>query len=118
MTIKLFNVLSLVAVGLSVLAAVSAQDVRLAAAAGDKYVISAKAGGINTVVGSVMVTRADQAPQLLTDRDDLVAGDKVSTGQTSQVEVLLNPGSYLRLAPNSEFVMVDNSLNNLVVNSR
>jgi hypothetical protein len=39
----------------------------------------------------------------------------VTTGQTSQAEVLLNPGSYLRLAPNSEFVMVDNSLDNLAV---
>lgn len=81
----------------------------------EKFGISAKAGGINAVTGSVMVTRTGQTPQLLTDQDDLVAGDTVTTGQMSQAEVLLNPGSYLRLAPNSEFVMVDNALNNLVV---
>lgn len=81
----------------------------------EKFGISAKAGGVNAVSGSVMVTRAGQAAQLLTDQDDLVAGDVVSTGQTSQVEVLLNPGSYLRLAPNSEFVMVDTSLDNLLL---
>src|SRR5207253_7149264 len=33
----------------------------------------------------------------------------------SQVEVLLNPGTYLRLAEKSEFVLVDNSLDNLLV---
>jgi hypothetical protein len=81
----------------------------------EKFGISAKAGGVNAVTGSVMVTRKDMAPQLLTDQDDLVAGDVVTTGQISQAEVLLNPGSYLRLAPNSEFVMVDNSLDNLTV---
>ncbi|MFN2577533.1 MAG: FecR family protein, partial [Pyrinomonadaceae bacterium] len=41
--------------------------------------------------------------------------DIVATGLGSQVEVLLNPGTYLRLAENSEFVMVDNSLDNLLV---
>jgi hypothetical protein len=81
----------------------------------EKFGISAKAGGVNTVSGSVMVTRSGQKPQLLSAQDDLAAGDVVNTGQTSQAEILLNPGSYLRLAPNSEFVMVDNSLNNLVV---
>lgn len=81
----------------------------------ERFGISAKAGGVNAVTGSVMVTRTGQKAQLLSDQDDLVAGDVVTTGQTSQVEVLLNPGSYLRLAANSEFVMVDNSLNNLLV---
>jgi uncharacterized membrane protein YgcG len=82
----------------------------------ERFGISAKAGGVNAVAGSVMVTRAGQTiPQLLTSQDDLIAGDVVTTGAASQAEVLLNPGSYLRLAPNSEFVMVDNSLNNLVL---
>jgi hypothetical protein len=81
----------------------------------EKFGISAKAGGVNAASGRVMVTRTGQAPQLLTDRDDLFAGDVVTTDYASQTEVLLNPGSYLRVAPNSEFVMVDNSLNNLVV---
>ena len=62
-----------------------------------------------------MVTRQGQAAQLLTDQDNLSAGDSVTTGQASQAEVLLNPGSYLRVAENSEFTLVDNSLNNLVV---
>jgi hypothetical protein len=81
----------------------------------EKFGISAKAGGVNSVTGSVMVTRTGQSPQLLTAQDDLIAGDVVTTGQESQAEVLLNPGSYLRVAANSEFKLVDNSLNNLVV---
>jgi hypothetical protein len=81
----------------------------------EKFVISAKAGGVNSVTGRVMVTRQGQAAQLLTDQDNLFAGDVVATGQASQAEVLLNPGSYLRVAENSELILVDNSLNNLVV---
>jgi len=81
----------------------------------EKFVISARAGGVNSVAGRVMVTRQGQAPQLLTGQDDLVAGDTVTTGQGSQAEVLLNPGSYLRVGENSEFTLVDNSLDNLTL---
>jgi hypothetical protein len=81
----------------------------------EKFGISAKAGGVNSVTGNVRVTRAGQEAQLLSGQDDLNAGDKVTTGYASQTEVLLNPGSYLRLGENSELVLVDNSLNNLVV---
>jgi hypothetical protein len=81
----------------------------------EKFGISAKAGGVNAVTGRVMVARVGQAPQLLTNQDDLVSGDVVTTGAASQAEVLLNPGSYLRVAENSEFVLVDNSLDNLLV---
>ena len=81
----------------------------------EKFVISARAGGVNSVAGRVMVTRQGQAAQLLTDQDNLSAGDSVTIGHASQAEVLLNPGSYLRVAENSEFTLVDNSLDNLVV---
>jgi hypothetical protein len=81
----------------------------------ERFTISAKAGGVNSVSGSVMVKRAGQAPQLLTSQDDLASGDVVNTGLGSQAEILLNPGTYLRLAEQSEFEMVDNSLDNLLV---
>lgn len=81
----------------------------------ERFGISAKAGGVNSVSGSVMVKRAGQAPQLLTSQDDLASGDVVNTGLGSQAEILLNPGTYLRLAEESEFEMVDNSLDNLLV---
>jgi hypothetical protein len=51
----------------------------------------------------------------LTIKEDLVAGDVVKTGLDSHVEMLLNPGSYLRVGENSEFELTDNSLENLEV---
>lgn len=81
----------------------------------ERFGISAKAGGVNAVSGQVMVKRTGQAPQLLTSQDDLASGDVVNTGLGSQAEILLNPGAYLRLAEQSEFELVDNSLDNLLV---
>ena len=45
----------------------------------EKFVISAKAGGVNSVSGRVMLRRTGQAEQLLTERDDLTSEDIVST---------------------------------------
>lgn len=82
----------------------------------EKFGISAKAGGVNSVAGRVLVRRAGQTSQQdLTDRDDLSSGDVVTTQTESRVEVLLNPGTYLRLAEKSEFELADNSLNYLRV---
>src|SRR6266404_1430749 len=80
----------------------------------ERFGISAKAGGINSVIGRVLVQRAGQkSPQDLSAKDDLTSGDIVTTRGGSRVEVLLNPGSYLRVTENSEFELTDNSLNNL-----
>ena len=79
----------------------------------ERMTISAKAGGVNTVLGHVMVTREGQGPQLLTATDDLSAKEVVTTGTASNAEILLNPGSYLRLAENSEFQFDDISLDHL-----
>jgi hypothetical protein len=51
--------------------------------------------------------------QQLTSSEDLETGDVVSTGLDGRVEMLLNPGSYLRMGENSEMELVDNSLENL-----
>lgn len=80
----------------------------------EKFGISAKAGGVNTVVGQVWVKRAGQtSEQRLTSDDDLASGDVVSTGVWARAEILLNPGSYFRLGESSEFELVDSSLDNL-----
>src|ERR1051326_5031616 len=81
----------------------------------ERFGISAKAGGINAVTGTVSVKSGGDAARMLTSHDDLKSGDIVTTGVSSQVEVLLNPGSYLRLAERSEFVMEDTSLDTLLV---
>ncbi len=80
----------------------------------DPRVISARAGGINFVVGEVLVTRAGStAPLALTTADNLRAGDLIKTGNDGRVEVLLNPGSYVRIGAGAEFTMVDASLDHL-----
>lgn len=79
----------------------------------ERFGISAKAGGVNAVVGRVMVTRKGQQPQLLASTDNLTAGETVTAGSSSNAEILLNPGSYLRLGENSEFQFEDISLDNL-----
>ena len=79
----------------------------------ERFGISAKAGGVNNVVGRVRVTRKEQQPQVLTSTDNLTAGETVTTGSSSNAEILLNPGSYLRLGESSEFQFEDISLDNL-----
>ncbi len=70
----------------------------------EQYVISAKAGGVNLVSGDVTLKRRGEIQwQSLTSQVDLGSGDIVRTGATGRVEMLLNPGSYLRAAENSEF---------------
>lgn len=81
----------------------------------ERFGISANAGGVNAVSGQVMVKREGQAPQLMTSQDNLNSGDVVNTGYGSQAEILLNPGTYLRLGQKSEFQLVDNSLDKLLV---
>src|ERR1700674_2723056 len=82
----------------------------------EKFVISAKAGGVNAVSGRAEVRSAPSADwQLLNVTDDLRAGDFVRTGRDGLVEMLLNPGAYLRVAENSEFQLTNNSLEALEI---
>lgn len=82
----------------------------------EKYIISAEAGGVNMVSGDVLVVRKGETDQEeLTSTDDLRSGDRVITGQDGRVEVLLNPGSYLRVAEDSEFELADASLDRLLI---
>lgn len=81
----------------------------------EKFVISAKAGGINAVSGQASVTRGRSDWQQLMITDDLDAGDRVKTASDGRVEILLNPGTYLRMAGNSEVELENNALDNLQV---
>ncbi len=96
-------------------AVICAQNDSLGSAAGDRYVISAKAGGVNYVSGSVAVVRtAGKSGQLLKG-DRLDVGDRVSTDASGRAEVLLNPGSYLRLGPSSAFEFKTTALDDLQI---
>jgi hypothetical protein len=80
----------------------------------EKFVISAKAGGINAVTGqAAMHAKGESDWQQLMITDDLQAGDRVRTAPDGRVEILLNPGSYLRVGGNSEVELSNNSLANL-----
>ena len=92
---------------------INAQDETLAAAAGDKYVISAKAGGVNFVEGTVSVVRKKGLSGAVLKGDTLQIGDRVSTGADGKAEILLNPGSFLRLGGNSSFEFKTTSLDDL-----
>ncbi len=92
-----------------------AQDARVTTTVGDTYVISAKAGGVSIVEGKVTVARKTGKSGLLLKNDQLEAGDRVTTGLDSKAEILLNPGSYLRVGPNSSFEFENTSLEDLRV---
>lgn len=82
----------------------------------EKFVISAKAGGINAITGEASVHgKGETVWQQLSITDDLDAGDRVRTANDGRVEILLNPGSYLRLGGDSEVELSDNTLENLEV---
>ena len=82
----------------------------------EKFVISAKAGGINAITGGATVHGKGESDwQQLSITDDLNSGDHVRTASDGRVEILLNPGSYLRVGGNSEVELSDNTLSNLEV---
>jgi len=60
-----------------------------------QFIISAKAGLVNAVEGDTNV-RVNQ---------QVNAGVPIQTGADGRVEIMLNPGSFLRLAENSEVVL-------------
>jgi len=70
------------------------------------YGISAKAGYVNFVEGGVAYKQSnkDQWKSVLKDTQ-LADGDQLETGITGRVELLLNPGSYMRLAQRSKLTI-------------
>ncbi|HEX8247972.1 MAG TPA: FecR family protein [Pyrinomonadaceae bacterium] len=108
------------AIGLLFIAAnASAQQTerekRAVNAASSIYVISAKAGGVNFVEGKVAVARNAAKSGYLIKGDELEIGDRVSTTADGKAEILLNPGSYVRLGENTDFEFVTTALENLKV---
>lgn len=90
-----------------------AQDRTSVRGAGNLYVISAKAGGVNAVMGAATIVRTTGKSGQLIGDDSVEVGDKVETGANGMVEILLNPGSFVRLGPNSAFEFKTTSLENL-----
>lgn len=91
-----------------------AQDRTLASVAGEKYVISARAGGVNYVSGDVKINRSGRSSSL-NEGDEIETGELLSTGASSRAEILLNPGSYMRVDANSSVELAETSLDDLKV---
>jgi hypothetical protein len=70
-----------------------------------QYVVSTKAGMVNHVQGDVSVQLTESA----------AAGVPITTGTDGYAEILLNPGSFLRLGPDSAAVFDDVDLGHIVV---
>ncbi|REJ78169.1 MAG: hypothetical protein DWQ47_17650 [Acidobacteria bacterium] len=114
---RIYPIAGMLLLVFSMAAGISAQDDRTATlAAGDLYVISAKAGGINYVEGTSVAIRADGSSGRIVKGDELDAGDVVETGSDSRVEILLNPGSFARLDRNTRFELATTDLNDLRLN--
>ena len=77
------------------------------------YVISAKAGKVNLISGKVTFQRKADHARPSSSMSDLDSGDALKTGADGRVEVLLNPGSYVRVAENSELEMTNSALDSL-----
>lgn len=83
----------------------------LAQSAKDSLVVYAKAGRVNQLIGTAAVRHSKADPvTALAVNDELINGDLVATGVNTRLEVLLSPGTYLRLADNAEFQMVSTDL--------
>lgn len=100
---------------LTAMVALGQNDRTVSSAAGDLYVISAKAGGVNYVEGKVAVERADGTAGYIVKGDELKTGDRVSTRNDSRAEILLNPGSFIRLDHDSSFEFMSTSLDDLQI---
>ena len=71
------------------------------------YFISAKSGMINYVEGKPSVSNLETSDaRLVEPRYQLVEGDVLQTDADQRVEMLLNPGTYLRVAENSRVRVV------------
>ncbi|MGH9819045.1 MAG: FecR domain-containing protein, partial [Pyrinomonadaceae bacterium] len=115
MTNKLFKALSIAAIGVSIVSTVFGQNSRVVSAAGDKYVISAKAGGVNYTEGRVVIARQEGRSGQLLKGDEVQIGDRVETGADGRAEILLNPGSYMRVDRETAFSFVSTALDDLKI---
>jgi hypothetical protein len=77
----------------------------------EKYLISATAGGVNFISGEV--SRVGPQTGHLLKGDSIRVGESVLTGENGRVEVLMNPGSFIRVGPNSEFSFESVALDDL-----
>lgn len=112
---KIYSVTIFGIIGLLMPLLAFAQSERNTAAVSELYLISAKAGGVNYIQGKVGVTRNNSRSGYLVKGDKLEIGEKISTGSGGRAEILLNPGSFVRLGENTDFEFVSTALDDLKI---
>ncbi len=98
----------------AVVASISVSAQRGTTTASD-YVISAKAGGVNYIEGSVARLPLGGSGQRIGQGESVEVGDRISTAADGRAEVLLNPGSFLRVGGNTAFEFRSTDLENVIV---
>jgi len=81
-----------------------------------QYLVSAKAGFVNRADGQVDIQRADNEDGTRGRASlgtQMKVGDRLITAANSRAEILLNPGSYLRMNGNTEVVAVNTMLDEM-----
>ncbi|MGQ9895949.1 MAG: FecR domain-containing protein, partial [Acidobacteriota bacterium] len=83
----------------------------------EQLVVSAKAGTINFIEGTVTSCRAKSpgAWRGVSLGDRLKTGDRLRTSSDGRAELLLNPGSYLRLDQDAEIILTNPNLDALTI---
>lgn len=80
-----------------------------------RFVVTAKPGGVNFISGDVTTTLLNGNSRILLKGDNVSVGDRVATGANGKAEILLNPGSYVRLGATTEFEFVSTDLENVQI---
>ena len=111
---KMLQMLALIVAGTALVSSGLAQNGSKTVTAADKYLISAKAGGVSLTEGTVNIVRANgKNGGFLLKGDQVEIGDTVTTAADGRAEILLNPGSYMRLGGNSTIKFKSTSLDDL-----
>ena len=72
-------------------------------------------GVVNLVEGQAALVRPEAPPQQVQPKLEMQNGDAILTGPDGRIEVLLNPGYYLRLSENTQIVFLDLAASNLTL---
>lgn len=79
-----------------------------------EHFVAARAGALNYLEGNPMVFKsAATQGELLAENRQVQPGDRVKTGDRGRVELLLNPGGYLRLGYDSELRVLETKYENM-----
>ena len=107
--------LATLVVAVAATSALAQDKKKLSADEQSMYVISAKAGVVNIIEGDVSIKNDAEWNKLIAG-DDIKDGAAIRTSSTGRVEILLNPGCFLRLARDSEFVYGEATMSGLKLN--